>query len=101
MEQFKINGRDSTLQTTLPATDAADMIKTLRTTEGVTILSEPRVSTFEGQEGRMFVGSADPNGRISNYSVGLTPNISTDGNVVDLSVNAQVDPPANPAAAGQ
>ncbi len=101
MEPFKIDGRDSSLQTTLPATDAADMIKTLKATAGVTILSEPALSTLDGREGRVFVGSQDTNRLMPNYSVGLTPNITTDGNAVDLSINAEVDPPADPVAAGQ
>jgi RNA polymerase sigma factor (sigma-70 family) len=101
MEQFKINGRESSLQTMLSAADAADMMKELKATEGVSFLSRPRILTSNGIAGTLFVGNQDANRTTANYTVGVTPNITTDGTAVDLSLNGEIDPPGISSSGGQ
>lgn len=101
MEQFKINGRESSLQTMLSAADAADMIKELQATEGVSILSRPRISTSSGVTGTLFIGNNETNRTTANYTIGVTPNITIDGTAVDFSLNGEIDPPGISSSTGQ
>ncbi|HZQ47249.1 MAG TPA: sigma-70 family RNA polymerase sigma factor [Verrucomicrobiae bacterium] len=101
MDQLKIDGRESSLQTMLPAADSADMIKRLEATVGVSILSKPRLSTASGIEGHMFIGNQDTNRTTSNFNIGLMPNVTPDGSAVDLSLNGEIDPPGIASSAGQ
>ncbi|MDB6108815.1 MAG: polymerase, sigma-24 subunit, subfamily, partial [Pedosphaera sp.] len=101
LEQFKFNGRESSLQTMLSAADAADLIKELKAAKGVSILSRPRILASNGVDGRLFIGSQDPNRTTYNYTIGLTPNITTDGTAVDLSLDGEIDPPGISSSTGQ
>lgn len=93
MDQFKIDGRDSSVQTLLPTADAATLIKELEKTEGVSLLSAPRAFTRNGTAASFSIGNNQPNRTTPNYHIGLTPNLTADGSAMDLSFDSQIVPP--------
>ncbi len=101
LDQLKINGYESSLQTMLSAADAADMMKELNATQGVEILSQPSIITLDGRQAQVFVGNQDANRTTANYTVGVTPNITPDATAVDLSLNGEIDPPGSSASTGR
>lgn len=100
MDQLKTDGRHSSMQNTLSTSSANELITALKTVEG-TILSSPGISTLNGRETRILIGNQDATRTNASYGIDLTPNITADGASVDLSINAEIDPPGISSSTGQ
>ncbi|EEF57399.1 sigma-70 family RNA polymerase sigma factor [Pedosphaera parvula] len=93
MDQLKVDGQESSHQILLESAAATNLINELKKTEGVSIQSAPRVLTRAGTAATISIVSNQPNRTTPNYTVGMTPNVTTDGSAVDLSFDGQIVPP--------
>jgi hypothetical protein len=90
----KSDGRESSQSSTLGAGRLETILNAARNEAGVDVLSAPRVTTLDGHEARISIGSdSDPNGMIS---VNIVPKLTPDRTAVDLSLDAQLPAPADP-----
>jgi hypothetical protein len=81
-------------QATMTSDQLATFLKSLETTGGIDILSAPKVTVFSGQQGAVSVGNKMPTPDGAMVDVGthidLLPTISSDGNSVELAVDAKL-----------
>jgi len=90
---LKSDGKESSSQTVLGPEQTALLIASLESTQGVNVLSAPKISTLDGRQAqikcvnvRTVAGEATELGPV----VDVVPRLSPDGGSVDLSVVAQL-----------
>ena len=90
---LKSDGKESSSQTVLGPEQTALLIASLENTQGVSVLSAPKISTLDGRQAqikcvnvRTVAGEATELGPV----VDVVPRLSPDGASVDLSVVAQL-----------
>lgn len=94
-ERFQAVMNEATGHGIFDAEQTKKFVEVLQTTEGVDILSSPKVATTSGQAGSISIGDANGSG----LSTTLTPVLAADGQTVDLTVSNSLRLP--PAAGGQ
>ena len=90
---LKSDGKQSSAQTILNPEQAEGLVKALGRTVGVDLLSAPKISTLDGRPAQLKVADTRViSGKTyeSGPVVDIVPQISPDGNSVDLSVLAQL-----------
>lgn len=93
LDGLKSDGKESSSQTILGPDQAALLIASLETTQGVNVLSAPRLSTGDGRQARIICSTTQTvGGEASELGpmIDVIPHISPDGGSVDLSVIAQI-----------
>lgn len=98
---LKSGDKQSTASALLTAEQAAVLIKALEQTEGVNVISAPRVTTLNGRQAQVKVVDMKTAPSGEQYEVGpsidLVPQISADRASVELSVSAHLSLPTTPA----
>jgi RNA polymerase sigma factor (sigma-70 family) len=94
LDQFQADGNDSSVQSILATADAERLLTTLKTpSDGVTVV-HGEITTADGITSTMTTGAGDssPNSQaaVSEYTIGLTPNLTTDQTAMDLAINLRV-----------
>lgn len=93
MDGLKSDGKESSAQSILTAEQSEAVISMLKETQGVNVLSAPKISTLDGRQAQMKVGGTRTvNGVVFEVgpSVDVVPHVSPDGNSVDLTVIARL-----------
>ena len=93
MDGLKSDGKESSAQSILTAEQSEAVISVLKETQGVNVLSAPKISTLDGRQAQMKVGGTRTvNGVVFEVgpSVDVVPHVSPDGNSVDLTVIARL-----------
>jgi hypothetical protein len=82
-ERFQAVMKEATDHGIFDAEQTKQFVKALQTTEGVDILSSPRLATTSGQAGSISIGDANGSG----LDTTLIPVLAADGQTVDLTVS--------------
>ena len=82
-ERFQAVMKEATGHGIFDAEQTKQFVKALQTTEGVDILSSPRLATTSGQAGSISIGDANGSG----LNTTLIPVLAADGQTVDLTVS--------------
>jgi type II secretory pathway component PulM len=93
MDGLKSDGKESSIQSILTAEQSEAVLSELKETQGVNVLSAPKISTLDGRQAQMKVGGTRTvNGVVFEVgpSVDVVPHVSPDGNSVDLTVIARL-----------
>jgi hypothetical protein len=96
MDQFKADGRDSSVQTVLTLADAGTLLKALNAPPEGVVVTHEKITANDGMQTQMSIGQDPaPDGQpaMPNYTIGLTPNLTADQKAVNMTINAQVVPP--------
>ena len=95
MDQFKADGRDSSIQNVLNQADSETLLQALKTPPDGVVVTRSNIDSPPGIHGEITMGqdeSSDASSAKPKYLIGLTSNMSTDQKAVDLSINEQVAP---------
>jgi type II secretory pathway component GspD/PulD (secretin) len=102
MDSFKADSKESSLQGVLTAAESGVLLKALKATPGVDVLSAPRVITLDGRQAQIqdtqlktVPGCSEP------VSIGpminLLPRLSEDHKSVEVTVQVQLNLPNQPS----
>ena len=92
LDQLTTAGAQSAVQGLLGAANGKSLLEALSNTEGVNILSKPRVQTSDGVAASISIGesSANPGEPASGHTIEFTPHVAADGSGVDLAMKAVI-----------
>lgn len=100
LDSLKADAKDTSGHGVLDAQQSKDMIALLESSQGVNVLSAPRVTTLEGRQVQINVSNTKTINDQS-YEVGpsldVVPRVSADGRSTDLTVIARIREATTPA----
>lgn len=97
LDQLTSATSQSSVQGLVGLDNAKSLFEALSNTEGVSVLSRPRVQTADGIAASIFIGSntaESGNGQPVGHSIDFTPHLAADGSGMDLGVKAALSMPA-------
>ena len=97
LDQFKADGRESSVQTVLTAADAETLLKTLSDPHNGVVWTDQTITTRDGRGAEISTipgPSRDGHPALPSYTIGLTPNLTADQKAVNMLINARVVPPS-------
>ena len=100
LDQLKADGNESSAQSVLATGDAKVLMDALMTSPDGVLVSHGRITTADGFSATMsMVGKGDDSSAAggSEYSIGVTPNLTPDKAAVNLKVDLQVVLPSGSA----
>ena len=104
LDQLTADGNDSSVQSVLAAEDAKALLDVLNSPPDGVRVARGRINTADGISATMSmtgvgdsIGPDQPAG--SEYTIGLTPNLTGDPSAINLAVNLQVIRPAGSSSA--
>ncbi len=95
IDQYKTDGRDSSVQNVFSPAEAETFMNALKQTES-TVMASPSVLAKDGEPAQIRIGqgpSATGEQSQASYAIDLTPRLTADQSAVDMSVTAQIVPP--------
>jgi hypothetical protein len=104
LDQLKADGNDSSVQSVLATADADALINALKAPPDGVLVSHGTISTADGISASMSeIGAGDSSAgnqsTASEYTIGLTPNLTADKTAVNLGINVQVVRPSGSPSA--
>ena len=100
LDSLKADAKETSGHGVLDAQQAKDMIALLEASQGVNVLSAPRVSTLEGRQAQINVSQTKTINDVQfelGPSLDVVPRVSADGRATDLSIVARIRLEASPA----
>jgi hypothetical protein len=95
LDDFKVEGNESSLQQVFPADQASLLLKQLKETAGARLIAQTRLLTTDGRQAQIQTTDEQSPGPDSHsFAVDVVPTISADKNAIDLTLNAGVDRPS-------
>jgi len=100
LDSLRADGKETSGHGVLDAQQARDMIALLESSQGVNVLTAPRVTTLDGRQAQINV-SQTKTINDQSYEVGpsldVVPRVSADGRQTDLTVTARIREATAPA----
>jgi type II secretory pathway component GspD/PulD (secretin) len=94
LDWMKSGTRESSSQSILDSEESAHLVATLENSQGVNVLSAPKVSALDGRQAQIKTVNLRTFGPGETHELGpvvdLVPHLSTDGRSVDLTVIARL-----------
>ncbi len=100
LDSLKADAKETSGHGVLDARQAKDMIALLEASQGVNVLSAPRVLTLEGRQAQINVSQTKTINDVQvelGPSLDVVPRVSADGRATDLSIVARIRLEASPA----
>lgn len=96
LDAFTVEGGESSLKQVLRRDQAEELVRVLRETDGVDLLSEPRITTLDGRQAeiRDIPEGTGAAGQGWGCAINVVPVISGDKTAVDITLQARINRPA-------
>ncbi|MGO9201365.1 MAG: sigma-70 family RNA polymerase sigma factor [Limisphaerales bacterium] len=96
LDAFTVEGGESSVKQVLRGDQAEELVRVLRETDGVDLLSEPRITTLDGRQAeiRVIPEGTGAAGQGWGCAINVVPVISGDKTAVDITLQARINRPA-------